>query len=345
MKLETLHDFQEVLARIYVRNEEFSVEEILVRLDENAGYLSKSIIDDTDSERWLIRSISWLSALCNKLAIDLQRAVLVRFPNCCPYCLEANCICESTGRRPRRALSTAKKQEELQQRFELLNTSIRNGLVPTVDYVAGMLATIYSVNAAKWNLSKFLFAAKLAEERAEIIERYRRLKVAKMGPAREVILEQLQYEIADYLAWLINIWRFAHAMPEYSIQEAIASRYLTGCPYCQSEPCKCLDSTRRGIRSDAEITPASNKYKENPLEEMKAQIALILEEIRKLPAVRDEASQLASVAEKPDPQDILSKLDALNEKLKKADQLGVTATSLGKRITDLISWIGSNVSM
>ncbi len=84
---ETLAQIQAGLGKLYDEaNKDLSEDHILNRIDENSGFLTKTLLEQIPGDDWFIKTLSWLFALCNKLQIDIQESILRRYPGICPYC-------------------------------------------------------------------------------------------------------------------------------------------------------------------------------------------------------------------------------------------------------------------
>jgi NTP pyrophosphatase (non-canonical NTP hydrolase) len=175
-----------------------------------------------------IRSISWLLALANNLEVDIESAVLGRYPSVCPYCLSQRCICAKTGKKPQRKIPAYKISEEL---FYLAQPQLRDQY--SLHALANMVSEIYPNNLTTWDaIGAWKHTSKFSEELAEIHEAFSKY-FAKTKPHAAVA-----EEFADLFAWVLTAWQIS--LPGVEIDEAFISYYENGCPVCaRHRNCAC----------------------------------------------------------------------------------------------------------
>lgn len=192
------------------------------------GYLSKSLTQRRSASKDFVRAVSWLFALANNLSVDVETAILQRYPGVCPYCLAPHCECITTGKKPSNGIAAYKVPQEL---FDL---SQRLLATPhSLQQVADRLSKIYPNNLTTWEaIGAWKHTSKFAEELAEIHEAFSKL-FAKTKPHSAVV-----EEFADLFAWLLTAWSIVH--PAERLDDLFIEYYLNGCPVCgRNENCNC----------------------------------------------------------------------------------------------------------
>lgn len=192
------------------------------------GYLSKSLTQRQPASKEFVRAISWLLALANDLSVDIETAILQRYPSVCPYCLAPHCECITTGKKPSSGIPAYKIPEEL---FYLSQPILRTP--HSLQQIADRVSKIYPNNLTTWDaIGAWKHTSKFAEELAEIHEAFSKF-FAKTKP-HSAVLE----EFADLFAWLLTAWCIIH--PGEPLDEFFISYYLNGCPVCsRHENCNC----------------------------------------------------------------------------------------------------------
>jgi NTP pyrophosphatase (non-canonical NTP hydrolase) len=232
----TVQQFQLSLDRIYGKvNCERSVEYLYGYLSRTVGYLSKAVSQKQANEKDFIRPISWLIAIASKVGIDVEDAFISRYPNLCPSCVQPQCVCFKTGKKPPRYMPAYQVKEELR----LGRTAILNQRTPvTFDFAKAAIASVFPNNEIIWHYggSGFHFS-KVAEEVAEVHEAISGLLTGKKK------LGAVSDEIADVLAWLLGAWHIT--LQDKSVDQEIISYYFNGCPVCQRRQCICKSYSGR----------------------------------------------------------------------------------------------------
>ena len=244
-KLTDIESCQRFLAALYGHvNRDRSWEYMHGYLSRSVGYLgkvAKATVGDRANDRVVhfVRLISWTCAVASKLEIDLQQAVIERFPGYCPYCLEPQCICFRTDKRPRIQLPAYKMLELTEDRQLAFQTGLQQrGVSASLTLVSETIASIYPNNEVVWYYSgPWHHLVKLHEEVSEVHE------AASKFSKGEKTITSVAEEIADVLAWTLSAWHIT--MRPNKIEDAIIDYYLEGCPVCKSNPCVCKPHSAR----------------------------------------------------------------------------------------------------
>lgn len=340
-KLETLAELQVHLNAVYGEvNGELTSEDMLVRLDEASGYLFRTLKQTqvAETEKWLVKIFSWLVAFCNKNGVDIQTQLIRRYPTICPHCLEKQCICDLTHKQPRRH-SSAKRQQELYSHADVVQSDITNKrVIPELDHFAEMLQEIFVSNNLKWRLNSAPFLMHLAEERAELIEAYRRFKLHQGTALGEMHLENVGSEAADVLAWLLSCWvqLYKNDQPSYNIQDTLIGIYKLGCPFCHAIPCGCTPDKRKGI-SIANRLGVNAETKEEILKIVQEELLQLISDIRANPEIASVADDLEDIRpEEMDKKTVSKKFDVALKRIKPVIGIGSDIAEIARKISRLM---------
>lgn len=227
-RISSISDTQRFIKELYPNSEkDFSY--IFGYAARSLGYLGKSLNQKTNSSGDFIRSISWIIALANNIEIDLEKAIISRHPDICPYCVTKPCICLHTGKRPAQQMPAYKIPDELFWRAE----QIQQQGAQTFDLHSKRLSQIYPGNLYVWSaIGSWQHTSKMQEELAEVHEASTRFLDGRKN------LSAVSEEFADLFAWILSSWSISH--PNRSIDDEFINFYLSGCPVCgQPENCKC----------------------------------------------------------------------------------------------------------
>ncbi|MGA7240591.1 MAG: hypothetical protein WBY44_33210, partial [Bryobacteraceae bacterium] len=228
--------FQLSLDQIYAKvNCDRSVEYMFGYLCRTAGYLSKAVSQRDAKEKDFIRPISWLFSMASKIGIDVEDAFISRYPNLCPSCVQSQCVCFKTHKKPPKYMPAYRVKEDL----GLARNLIANQRTPvTLDTAKGWIASVFPNNEVIWHYGGpgFHFS-KVAEEIAEVHEAYSGLLTGKKR------LVAVSDEIADVLAWLLGAWHIT--LPDKSVDHEIINYYFNGCPVCLHMICSCKSYSGR----------------------------------------------------------------------------------------------------
>ncbi|MGC1375319.1 MAG: toll/interleukin-1 receptor domain-containing protein [Anaerolineales bacterium] len=320
--------YQGYIAGLYAKiNQQRRFEDYYSYLDRAAGYLGIAIEKGLQEDKKFILPISWLFSLSTALKIDLQKAFIKRYPAICPYCLETECICLETGKRPSKDISISKIWETMDSKYEaVLNTM---GIYD-LDKAVENIRSIYPLNKTIWRFSgEWYQIARIHKEIAEIHEAYGSYK------KNEKSIEGVGEEIADVLAWILGAWGIMY--PDKSLDNSFQKYYSTDCPLCRKYPCECnLYDSRSDILVDINRLRPIKRELEKMLPSLPDQ-----KDVRKLirsyedvlirqhgPAARETASQTIDILEKI--EDSISISDA------NSSQILSTVQALKKEINTIL---------
>jgi hypothetical protein len=232
----SIQQFQLSLDGVYGRvNCDRSLEYMYGYLSRTVGYLSKAVSQKQAVEKDFIRPISWLIAIASKAGIEAENAFISRYPMLCPSCVQPQCVCFKTGKKPPRYMPAYQAKEEL-RRGQIAITNARSPV--GFDFAKGCIASVFPNNEIIWyhGGAGFHFS-KVAEEVAEVHEAISGLLTGRKK------LGALSDEIADVLAWLLGAWYIV--LPDKSVDQEIISYYFNGCPVCQCMQCVCRSYSGR----------------------------------------------------------------------------------------------------
>ena len=223
--------YQKYLGDLYSQiNKRRDFEDLYSYLDRTSGYLGKAIVKKNQDDKKFILPISWLFSLSTKLEINLQDSFIKKYPTLCPYCLETECVCLKTDKRPLRDIPVFKMREIMDSQYEtIINTVDTYNLDRAVKNIVG----IFNVNETIWRFAgPWHHIAKIHEEIAEIQEAY--VGFVK----KEKLLDNVAEEIADVFAWILGAWAITY--PGQSLDDGFIDYYHSkDCPLCGKFPCDC----------------------------------------------------------------------------------------------------------
>ena len=225
--LETIREFQGYFREIYPNND-LSEDYIYAYFSRTVSYLCKNLSSRHNSTDSFIETVAWLFSLANKFEIDIQEAVLRRYPGVCHYCISRPCQCHKTLKQPVSRIPLYKVVEELEARYRSTAT------IPsvTIDWFAKQIDEIYQNNDILWtNAGPWRHLMKMQEEVGEIHEAYTgyiRGRKSKMSLANE---------FADVSGWIFGAWSITHRGKSFS--ESLKNYYMGGCPVCSKDVCVC----------------------------------------------------------------------------------------------------------
>lgn len=233
----TISSFQRSLEQLYGNtNKGLSTEYMYGYLSRSLGYLCRNLAHKEANETEFIRPLSWLSALSSRIGCNMEKAFVSRYPDCCPHCLELQCICRKTGKKPRERIPAYEVRNRLEERY---NTVINSGRIIGFDAGRKIIATVYPGNEIAWEYGgPWHHIAKLYEEVSEVHE-------ALSGFInRKKPLAAVEEEIADVLAWILGAWDIQWT--DRSLDEEFVNYYYNGCPVCPSTTmCICTPNSSR----------------------------------------------------------------------------------------------------
>lgn len=195
------------------------------------GYLCKSLNSSRgqklDKDEFF-RSVSWLLAIANKLELDLQRAMILRHPCVCPYCLTRPCDCISTGKQPKIHIRSYDIPHELASKADVV---LRDKKV-TFDCHIERLREIYPGNRYVWQaMGAWFTTSKMQEELSEVHEATTRFLDNRRNK------DSVGEELSDLLGWILSAWDIAS--DRASFDDEFKAYYMKGCPVCEEDECTC----------------------------------------------------------------------------------------------------------
>jgi len=80
----------------YERDSRRGIERTFMWLVQEVGELSRAILrnDRENIEEEVADVLAWLASLCNLLGIDMENAVIKKYPGRCPKCGSIPCRCD-----------------------------------------------------------------------------------------------------------------------------------------------------------------------------------------------------------------------------------------------------------
>jgi len=285
-------ELQRFLDDIYGKvNGELEVEVILSRMLETVADASSPFSLDEGNHTVFVKTLSWYFAFCNRNSIDVQSAVLRRYPELCPKCTSEVCVCERThGFAPRATHFAGSPEDFLISRANRLENEqkISPETAPSFDlnWFSTTLSHIYVVNLARWRVNRFYFPAKILREAGKLANGYRMLQNAGGSAAAPHARSRLENDAADFFAWLVGYWSLAASeFKGVDLQGRFVSRFKNGCPYCRRLPCNCSPAMRRGNRAEVVYFDLLNKSPDlaREIEKLLAEVKKSLEPYPQLP--------------------------------------------------------------
>ncbi len=95
--MTSIREFQELMRRLYYeRDSKRGIERTFMWLVQEVGELSRAILrnDRENIEEEVADVLAWLASLCNLLDIDMEAAVMKKYPGRCPKCGSIPCRCD-----------------------------------------------------------------------------------------------------------------------------------------------------------------------------------------------------------------------------------------------------------
>lgn len=232
-----IREWQTKLGQIFP-NGDMSPDYIMVHLSTKCSELSRIFNHQkhhfVTTDPYILKSISWLIALCNHFKIDLEKTLISRFPGKCSYCLRSPCQCSETLKKAfdlhtERELS----QEEIEIELNFLKNSYFNAATRlTFDGFRDLIFRVYPANKLFVYSGFYSFPlGKLDEEKGELHKAY---SSYLLGNGK---IEEIAVEVADVAAWLISFWGVRNHRK--SIDAELSSLFISGCPTCHGVTCSC----------------------------------------------------------------------------------------------------------
>jgi hypothetical protein len=249
---ESVSQLQSHLSRIYAKqNEKIGVETILMRLLEAASEVTSPFGLEEGGHGPFLRTLSWFFTFCSSddVKIDIEQAVVRRYPELCPKCKQSGCICERTYGVAGRARHFGTSAEHFQSKAERMIANV-SGDLRDLSWFSKTLSDIYLVNLARWKVNRYYFPTKLLRETGKLANGYRCYLNARDTAGKSHAKVRLENDAADFFAWLIAYWQLtASELPNANLQDRFVARYGNGCPYCHQIECACSPAMTRTNRA------------------------------------------------------------------------------------------------
>lgn len=208
--MRSLRDWQKILNDIYgERNTElYSPADLLLHVFEETAIIAESQRkeDSTEIGFAVAHFFGWLLAFCDRLEIDLGKAIFSKYAGICPYCgREENCVC----------ISSEKKPDEWFKNPD-------GSLPETLPEWQSMFRKIYGkINQVAGKQKVWLH---VHEELGEVSKAFR---LKKEQPLKE--------ELADIFAWLVAFCNLSRI----DLDVLIFATYPYRCDVCKKAKCQC----------------------------------------------------------------------------------------------------------
>ena len=205
-------EFQEFLRQTYgVKNDRnYSTEGMIMRISRYGTKMIKGVRKNRPEEviMNMVLTFSWAGSLANHLHVDLHKEILLRFPDCCPYCVGRPCNC----------LERATHRQNIVPAAPLRPEDIRG--------VQDMLRGIYPKNTLSEAVSHTV------EEIGEVAEAFQVWSTLHQGKD----FDEVVIELVDLFA---NLFAVASTLG-VSMVEEFNRTFPGGCVECHESPCQCL---------------------------------------------------------------------------------------------------------
>ncbi|MFA1634729.1 diguanylate cyclase [Achromobacter ruhlandii] len=243
-KNQTLNEWAVMLDAIYGGSQNYAKTpyEIHAHLTEVCGVFAKHFFkrhDLPEARAFLPKIFSWTLALVRKVdpTSDLEKIVLKKFPNACPYCLKNPCDCWS-GEKP------TVQDQELDEAYYLASRSAGrklNDFQLMFERIYGQSwVAEFDPNTQSEEICGRIFI-RLVEELGEVSEAMR---------FHHLYPENFYNEISDLLAWWFALsTNFPSGSGAILVEDMIWTAYPGHCPHCQTLPCLCRPSPVRQLMS------------------------------------------------------------------------------------------------
>lgn len=224
LRNQSLHDFQEFIGSIYRLPDDrhYSLFDLLIQQQRFTMCALKGIRkNDTEKIKInLIIALSWSMSVANRLHLNIQKEVWMRFPNMCPYCQACPCVCKADKQAPRMKASSKKQLS-----------------VSSLADMQTMFAHIYP--ADKRSLADA--GVHLAEEMGEISEAIHNF----LGRHQKQLFRHICLEMADYISCLLGVANSARIDLAHELEKT----FYNNCHICHKAPCICGFSTITNLKT------------------------------------------------------------------------------------------------
>jgi NTP pyrophosphatase (non-canonical NTP hydrolase) len=213
-KTGTIREFQEFISTVYalVDDRQYSILDLLNQTQRFSMRALKGIRKSNVEKIKinLLIALSWLMAAANRLHIDIEDEVWVRFPARCSYCGKIPCACKAIKATTR-------------VRFKRDNTLRPHSLAA----FQKMFGEIYPAS------SRTLADAgvHLAEEVGEVGEAMHYY----LGQHLKNKFAEVELEMADFVSCIFGVANSANI----DLAKELATFFKNGCHVCHKSPCVC----------------------------------------------------------------------------------------------------------
>ncbi len=217
-KYSTLKDYQDFIKLVYSVPDDryYSLEDIIANQQRFTMRALKGL-RKRDFEKLsynLMIGFSWLMAVCNRLHIQLDKAIIKRFPNVCSYCKQAPCVCKKDKYKKVTGKKIINKKE-----------------IITISDFQEMFENIYP--SGKRSLEDS--GIHLAEEMGELGEAVNIF----LGEHIEKEFGNIQVELADFSSCLFGVANSS----KFNVAKSLSKLYKDNCHICHKIPCICTYSS------------------------------------------------------------------------------------------------------
>jgi NTP pyrophosphatase (non-canonical NTP hydrolase) len=221
-KKGTVADFQKFISDVYSLPDDrlYSIWDLLTQQQRFTMRALKGIrkgnVDKVKNNLFI--SFSWLTAIANRLHIDIEEEVWNRFPYLCSYCGWLPCSCKSI------------------KSIERVGGKIDNNKRPhSLAAFQKMFAEIYPAEGR----TKADAGVHLAEEMGEVSEAVHNY----LGQHLQKQFQEVKLELADFVSCIFGVAN------SYDIDMAkeLETAYSNNCHVCHQLPCECSFSEVVGI--------------------------------------------------------------------------------------------------
>lgn len=220
---QSIRDLQEFTQEVYgvPDDRQYSLEDLLTHMQRFAMRALKGIRKENVEKTKvnLLISILWEFAIANRLHIDLEEEVWVRFPMLCSYCGKKPCECKKMkgGRR---------------------KVKIDHRLRPkTLGEFQDMFKQIYP-DTGRTVVDAGIHFAEEVGEISEAIHNY-------TGQHMQKQFEEVKLEMADFISCAFGIANSLHI----DLAKEFSDMFTNNCHVCHTLPCSCSFTTVATIKT------------------------------------------------------------------------------------------------
>lgn len=189
--------------------------------------------------------VSWSFALANKVGVDVNMALALKFQEVCGYCCAKPCKCRER-RSEHRAPTICNPEQLIWQPHQWQ------------EHLVGLYGR---ANRRSGGNTCFRRLYDEVGELIEIAERLGGIDIQSTSPSD--INRLYTGEIADVFAWLFAVADILNI----SLEKEVWEHFKNGCPHCLSNPCSCQSTTilkGQVINADSHHLPKATDNPETP---------------------------------------------------------------------------------